>query len=220
MKKQSNLFGWLQLMTLLIMSLALLACSRTITVPVPPRVDLTLFRTIGVIDFAARPPGDLEHAATQMFLANAQAAQPGVRFLELGSRDKVLQEIGSQELDFQAIRAIGARYGVEAVLSGTVELSEVRPDLKLSPHLTSLTAQAKIDGKMSAKLWEAASGAMVWTNSSWGSWPVGGVNISNGGAVDAGFRHPREKMEEIIMALIEALNGDFRPTYEKRRLES
>jgi hypothetical protein len=133
-----------------------MACARTVTVTVPPRVDLDTLPTIGVIDFAAQPPGELTQEATQKFLGNLQAAQPGVRLLELGSRDQVLREVGRTELDFQAIRAIGAHYGVAAVLSGAVELSEPRPDLKISPNLTSVTAQAKIDGKMSAKLWETA----------------------------------------------------------------
>jgi hypothetical protein len=187
---------------------------------VPPRVDLDTLPTIGVIDFAAQPPGELTQEATQKFLGNLQAAQPGVRLLELGSREQVLREVGRTDLDFQAIRAIGAHYGVAAVLSGSVELSEPRPDLKISPNLTSVTAQAKIDGKMSAKLWETAGGATVWTNSSWGNWAVGGVSIANGGAASAGFRHPREKRNEVLMALIKALNGDFWPTYEKRRVEN
>lgn len=219
MKKQPNTFRNLRLPILLVAGLFLLACTRTVTVTVPPRVALDTLPTIGVIDFAAQPPGELAQEATQKYLGNLQAAQPGVRLLELGSRDQVLREVGRTDLDFQAIRAIGARYGVAAVLSGTVELSEPRPDLKLSPNLTSVTAQAKIDGKMSAKLWETASGATVWTNSSWGNWSVGGVNITNGGAASAGFRHPREKRNEILMALIKALNGDFWPTYEKRRVE-
>lgn len=220
MKKQAKMFRSLRLPMLLVAGLTLLACARTVTVTVPPRVDLNTLPVIGVIDFAAQPPGELEHEATQKFLGNLQAAQPGVRLLELGSREEVLREVGRAELDFQAIRAIGANYGVAGVLSGTVELSEPRPDLKLSPNLTSVTTQAKIDGKMSAKLWETASGATVWTNSSWGNWSIGGVNITNGGAASAGFRHPREKRNEILMALIKALNGDFWPTYEKRRVEN
>jgi hypothetical protein len=220
MKKQANTFRSLRLPLLLVAGLILMACARTVTVTVPPRVDLDTLPTIGVIDFAAQSPGELTQEATQKFLGNLQAAQPGVRLLELGSREQVLREVGHTELDFQAIRAIGAHYGVAAVLSGTVELSEPRPDLKISPNLTSVTAQAKIDGKMSAKLWETAGGATVWTNSSWGNWAVGGVSIANGGAASAGFRHPREKRNEVLMALIKALNGDFWPTYEKRRVEN
>jgi hypothetical protein len=46
------------------------------------------------------------------------------------------------------------------------------------------------------------------------------VSITNGGGASAGFRHPREKQNEILMSLIKALNGDFWPSYEKRRVEN
>lgn len=215
-------FSWrdgrrVRCMVVLMAALALLACSRTVTVKVPPRVDLKGFATIGVVDFAARPPGELAGEATQRLLGQLQAAQPGARFLELGSREQVLREVGRSELDYRAVRAIGERYGVAAVLSGSVEVSEPRPDLALSPNLASVSAQAKIDGKMSAKLWESASGATVWTNSSWGSWSVGRVSIAGNGAASADFRHPQEQSNEIVMALIKALCGDFWPTYERRQ---
>lgn len=199
-------------------ALAFFGCAETITVTVPPRVDLKAFPTVGVIEFAAQPPGTLGADATQKFLANTAAAQPGLRLLELGSRERVLKEVGRSELDHQAIKAIGQKYGVAAILSGTAELSEPRPDLSISPNLTSVTAQAKIDGKMSAKLWEAADGATVWTNSSWGSWRVAGLSIAEGGATGAVFRHPGEQRGKILMELVEALNGDFWPTYEKRKV--
>jgi len=219
MKKTTCSFWRLWLPVLLLGGLSLAACSKTVTVVVPPRVDLHAMQTVGVIDFAAQPPGDLTQEATQKFLGNLQAAQPGVRLLELGSREKVLHEIGRSDLDYQAIREIGAHYGIQALLSGTVELSEPRPDLKISPTLTAMTAQAKIDGKMSAKLWETSSGATVWTNSSWGDWAVGGVSITDRGTANVGYQDPREKRGEILMALIKALNGDFWPTYAKRKVE-
>lgn len=204
---------------LLLLTMALFGCTRTVTVTVPPRVDLNAYPAIGVLGFTAQPAGELGEDATQKFLGNLQAAQPGVRLLELGSVEQVLAAVGHQELDFQAIRAIGRKYEVAAVLTGTVELSDIRPDIRLSPNLTAATAQAKVDGKMSSKLWETASGATVWTNSSWGSWQVAGITLSNGGATNVGYRHPKEKHDQILMALVRALNGEFWPTYEKRRIQ-
>jgi len=218
MAKQDTFKG-LGMLILLGCVLFLPACAETVTVTVPPRVDLKAFPTIGVIDFEALSPGELEQEATQKFLGNLQGAQPGVRLLELGRRQEVLRQIGRSELDYQAIRALGEKFGVAGVLSGTIEMSEPRPDLKIAPSLTSVSAQAKIDGKMSAKLWETASGATVWTNSSWGSWSVGGVSLSGAGMPRADFSNPREKRNEILMALVKALNGDFWPTYEKRRVQ-
>jgi hypothetical protein len=200
-------------------ALTLCGCAKTITVTVPPRVDLKAFPTVGLIEFDAQPPGELGPDATQLFLGNLQAAQPGVPILELGSRAKVLGEVGMTKLDSLAIRAIGEKYGVAAVLSGSVELSEMQPDMELSSDLSALMAQAKISGKMSGKLWDTANGATIWTNSSWGSWPVAKISLTEGGVGAFSYRDLSEKRNQILMSLITALNGDFWSTHETRKVK-
>ncbi len=73
--------------------------------------------------------------------------------------------------------------------------------------------------RMSPKLWETASGATVWSNSSWGTWTIGGVSFDSKGRVSAGYSYPIEKQREILTALVRALNGDFWPTYEKHKVK-
>lgn len=207
------------LVLLSLAALALLACSaKTITVTVPPRLTLTGYPAVGVLEFVSQQPA-LGEDATRKFIADLHAAQPGVRILELGNQERVLEEVGHNQLDYRAIRAIGAKFGVEALITGSVELAEPRPDLKLSTDLSAVSATAKVDGKMSGKLWETGSGASIWSNSSWGSWSVGGVRLGSNGRVQAGYHYPKEKQDQILLALIEALNGEFWPTYEKRRVE-
>jgi hypothetical protein len=201
-------------------ALALAACAaRMVTVTVPPRVELTTYPSIGVIEFVSPQSGLLGADATRKLIANLHGAQPGVRILELGSQTKLLQEVGQSELDFRAIRAIGEKYRVTVVLTGTVELSEPRPDVNFSTSLSSISAKAKVEGRMSAKLWETASGASTWSNSSWGNWTVGGISLSSDGNISAGYHYPKEKQDQILMSLVKALNGDFWPTYEKRKVE-
>jgi hypothetical protein len=204
---------------LLATALTLCGCAKTITVTVPPRVDLRSFSPIGLVEFDAQPPGELGPEATQMFLGNLQAAQPGVQVLELGSRDKVLHEVGMADLDPLAIRAIGAKYRVAAVLSGSVELSEIQPGVKLSSDLSAVKAAVKISGKMRGKLWDSANGATVWTNSSWGSWSVAKISLTEGGVGSFSYRDPSEKRNQIFMSLIKALTGDFWSTYETRQVK-
>jgi hypothetical protein len=72
---------------------------------------------------------------------------------------------------------------------------------------------------MSTRLDETASGVTVWSNSSWGTWTVGGVSFDSKGRVSAGYAYPMEKQREILTALVTALNGDFRPTYEKHKMK-
>jgi hypothetical protein len=200
--------------------LLLAGCGRTVTVKLPPRVDLHAFGTIGVVEFTTPVPSPLGAEATQKFIADLQAAQPGVRILELGPRAKVLREIGRPEFDHQAVRALGRQYGVEAVFTGTVEFSPLRPDIDFGRNLTDLKARIKLDGRMSAKLWETSSGASLWSNSSWGNWSVAGLSLTEAGPSHLDYRPPQEQQDRILTALVEALNrGSFWPRYEKRRVD-
>ena len=97
--------------------LALTACAaKMVTVTVPPRMELSTYPSIGVIEFVSPQSGTIGADATREFIANIHSAQPGVRILELGSQAKILQDVGHAEMDFRAIRAIGQKYGVAAVL--------------------------------------------------------------------------------------------------------
>lgn len=199
--------------------LALLSgCTKTVTVTIPPRVDLKAYPVIGVIDFNAQPP-ELGSNATQKFISHITSAQPGLRLLELGSRKQLLKEVGRSDLDLQAIKALGQKYGVTALLSGTVELSEPRSNVSIGSNLSSISAQTKIDGKMSAKLWETASGATAWSNSSWGNWKISGVSLSESGGLNAVVRTPQEEQNRILIELVRALDDDFWPTYERRKVK-
>lgn len=209
----------LRQLLLILATLVLVAgCAETITVTIPPRVDLKAYPVIGVIDLSGQPT-ELGANATQKLLANITSAQPGLKLLELGNRTQLLKEVGRRDLDLQAIKALGQKYGVSAILSGTVELSAPRSDLSIGTNLSSISAQSKIDGKMSAKLWETASGATAWSNSSWGSWKVSGVSLSQGGAINVVSRTPQAERDKILMDLVRALDGEFWPTYERRKVK-
>jgi hypothetical protein len=199
--------------------LLLASCGRSVTVTLPPRVDLHSLGSIGVIEFTSSPPGPVGEDATQKFLADLQAAQPGVPLLELGRPDQVLREVGAVEFNPEAVRALGQKYGLDTLVTGSVELGGVRPGVKIAPDLTSISAQGKIDARMNAKLWATASGATIWTNSSWGSWSVASLNLSDAGAPRIAYRDPRAQQDRILLELIRALNGGFWPTYETRRVQ-
>lgn len=211
----------IRLTALAVIVLALAGCARTITVTIPPRIELANYPAIGLVEFVPKRPGRLGGDATRKFINNLHAAQPGIRILELGSQADILKEAGYNELDFRAVKAIGDHYGVAALVTGTVELTEPQTDVKFSTDLQSLSAgvKAKVNGRMSAKLWETDSGATIWSNSSWGNWTVGGLSLGSNGSVSAGYDYPREKQDQILSSLVKALNGDFWPSFEKREVD-
>lgn len=194
-------------------------CSKSVTVEVPPKVNLKAFQTIGVIEFSSNTDEKLNRKATQNFMQSLQNAQPGVLLLELGSKDKVLRSVRQDELNLDAVKAIKKKYGVDAVVTGVLEISEVKPNVQFNKSFTSLSAKAYVNGALSAKLWHSASGATVWTNSSHGKWSVANLNVSAGNLPSFGVSDPEEKYGKMVNELVYALTGDFRPTYVKKVVE-
>ena len=122
----------------------LLALGCASSVQMPPRVDLGQWDLIGIVDFGGDDDPELASRATGQFVQMLQAAQPGARILELGPEKRILSEVGHEELDFEAMRALGERYEVDAVFTGGLELSNVKPDVRFGESLTSVRAAANV----------------------------------------------------------------------------
>lgn len=82
---------------------------KTVLVHVPPQLDTGAYATAGIIEFAAIADAAIAQQATRQFQESEQRAQPGTRFIELGTREHVLAAVGARELDTQAIKKIGQK---------------------------------------------------------------------------------------------------------------
>ena len=198
---------------LLLVVVALLsACTRTVLVPVPPRVDLKGYGTLGIIDFGSNGERATAGQATRHFQEQLQSAQPGTRIVELGTRDAVLASVGARELDPAALRRIGEKYGVAAVFLGDLVYSEPRTDFKVT-DISKLEGgvRAELRGDISSRLIETSSGANVWTRSASTRRQLGALNVSAEHGVSGGLSksNPREDM---VPALVYQLTHDFRPS--------
>lgn len=211
--------------TLMLVALAvgmsfLSACARTIKVEVPPRVMLDEWPVIGLIQFAAPDThADLAPKATRSLMVKMQSAQPGGRYLELGAKEELLQAMNAKELDLETVKAIGARYGVQAVLSGQLEVSRAEPNFKLSPDLSSASARAVVRGSLSAKLQETSTGATVWANGAHGKWSVAGFTVRPTGFENIGYTDANDQYDQMLRELTTRLSADFRPSYEEREAD-
>ena len=205
----------------LLLALALLAggcaSTRTIEVELPPRVDLQS-ATIGMISFAAAPADKLSQATTQRFMAAIQAAQPGVRFIELGPMDPLLRSVGRERIDPETIQIVGQRYKVASVFTGNYEISDAKPKLSVDKDLTSLRASAWVHIDMAARLWDTRDGATVWTHSANGDWPVAGLRLEAGQPVSVSVTDPEGRYGEFMKQLVHTITGDFRTQFETRRV--
>ena len=192
--------------------LALLGCSSTVVVPVPPKVDLSNYGVLGIVDFASNSDRAIGAHATRRFQEQVQAAQPGTRFIELGSREALLAEIASKQLDVNALKRIGEKYGVAAVFVGDIVYSEPKADVRIV-DLAKLEGgvRAEIRGDISSRLVETRSGASVWSNSAWMRKQIGSLRVSAESGVSGGMSQSNPR-DEMVPALVYYLTQDFRPT--------
>ncbi len=197
----------------LLLSLAMLwGCSSTVLVPVPPRMDLKSHGILGIVEFASNSERNINAHATRKFQEQIQAAQPGTRFIELGSRAAVLEAVGGTQLDTGALRKIGEKYGVAAIFLGDIVYSDPKTDVKLK-DLARLEGGARTEVKadISSRLVETKTGASVWSSSAWARRQIGRVSVSaeRGVSAAASKSNPREEM---VPALVYQLTHDFRPS--------
>jgi len=192
-------------------------CSRTILVPVPPRMDLKSYGTLGIIEFASNSDPAISNYATQQFQEHVQGAYPGTPILELGNREAVLAAVGATQFDADAIAKIGKKYGVTAVFLGDIVYSEPKTDIRVT-DINKLEGgvRTEVRGDMSTKLMETQSGASVWSSSAWAKRQIGSVSLSTKRGVSAtvGDSNPRKDM---VPALILHLTQDFRPKLVRQR---
>ncbi len=199
----------------LLLSLAMLwgwGCSSTVLVPVPPRMDLKGYGTLGIVEFASNADPSINVHATRQFQEQIQAAQPGTPFVELGSRDAVLAAVGGRQLDVDTLKKIGAKYGVAAIFLGDITYSEPKTDVNLN-DLTKLEGSVRtgVRGDISSRLVDTRTGASVWSSSAWAKRQIGRLSVSAEQGVSGGMStsNPRDEM---VPALVYHLTQDFRPT--------
>jgi hypothetical protein len=196
---------------------ALLGCSSTVLVPVPPRMELKSYGTLGIVEFASSAGPALGARATREFQAHLHAAQPGTGILELGTREALLAAVGSRELDAEALRRIGEKHGVRAIFLGDLIYSEPKTDV----HVTDINKLAggvrtEVRGDISSRLVETRTGASVWSSSAWSRRQVGRLNVSAERGVSGAMRSA-DPREEMVPALIYHLTEDFRPSAVRQK---
>jgi len=197
----------------------LFGCSHTEKVRVPPRIDLKAYKTIGVIDFSITAESDLREYVTQNYIQNVQSAQPGVRLLELGTKDHVLTAVSRKQLDLAAIKSIGSSYNVDALIFGHFSASEPKPNVRLSSTWQSMHAGAIIEASLIAKLWETDSGVILWTNSTLRKESVASLKADTSGNIEFGAADPKEAYGNLVPELVYANTTDFRPYYIYRKVK-
>ena len=210
----------MRMFIVLLLAATLTACGgKKITVEIPPQIDLTTMGTIGVVSFDVQSDDKLPGDLTLKVIQHMQSAQPGVPILELGNQRNVLREVGYGALDTEAVKAIGKKYGVDTLLSGTLEVTQSHPDVKFGQDMTSMSASSYIRGNFNARLRQTRTGATIWSNGAHGKWKLAGVDLSTGSIPSLDMSNAEDKYKKMLQELARVGTADFRSTYETREVQ-
>lgn len=180
---------------------------------VPPRVDLHAYGTLGMVELDARPGyGEI---ATRKFVASLHSAQPGTPVLELGQSAQVLRAVGREVMDPVTVRAIGEKYHVDVVVLGDLALDPVKPRWSLQ-SFTEATASAEIHGTLSARFYDAASGATIWSDSAGGRRTIAHLDLAMGSRPQFDAVDPDGEQAALVSWLVGQVTSDFRGHWERR----
>jgi len=193
-------------------------CSRTVRVLVPPRVDLKNYEVVGLIQFSSNAKGNLQPFVSQKFLQSVQAAQPGIRVLELGTESTVLDSVKHSQMDIEAVKAIGEKYNVKGLITGNLNVTDVKPKLQVLSIIKSMGVSAEVQATLTARLFETQSGATVWTRSSIDKRTVAHVSLT-ADIIDFGAENPEESYGELARSLVHRITDDFWSHWERQRVK-
>jgi hypothetical protein len=194
---------------------ALAGCGGTKTL-MPPRIDLQTFRKVGLVQFSSNDKEQLQTLASQDFIESIQASQPGIPVLELGQEDQVLAAIGHDQVDREAIQAIGKQFDVDAVIVGNLEVTDVKPKIGIQSVFSGVDVQADVEAALTTRLMEVGSGATVWTRSARSKETVASAGVTKQGNVHFGASDPEATYGSLIQTLVREITQDFRPYWVKQ----
>lgn len=190
-------------------------CASTVLVQVPPKFNFSQYETVGIIDFESNTDSGIKESVTQRFIQSIQQSQPGTAILELGNERSVLASVGRNKLDSETVKLIGERNGVDAIVTGNLNISKSQPRLNINNGLTSIGAKVEVEAHLNTKMLDTKRGATIWVATPSGKWTLASISGNSGGIQRIGLSDPETKYSTIVSQLVYAATEDFRPRYER-----
>lgn len=177
----------------------------------PPRLDLSRYETLGLVEFRASGAKELAALATREFLSSVHAAQPGTPMLELGSAGRALGVAAGEAPDPEAVRALAARSHVDAIVLGEIHAQTSQPRMALDPAYGTASASASLQGTLDVRILDGATGATVWSASARGEVPLAGIDLTARGISRLDANPVEEARAALVQSLVDEATFDLRP---------
>jgi hypothetical protein len=204
----------------LLVALLVSSCASTVLVQSPPRMALEREGTIGLVAFDVKSGEAGTRDVSSLFLQAIHEGQPGIPVVELGSSASVLDAVQKTSFDNDAIREIGKKFHVDAVIVGALTMKDSKPKVDVNfnhgLHVGSLQAEVRLDGTLDAKLLKTDAGATVWSGSSSRSIQLAGMSGSSGGYGSVSVADRDHQVEKLVADMVREASSDFRPTWVRQ----
>jgi hypothetical protein len=102
---------------------------------------------------------------------------------------------------------------------GHLQVSEIKPNIKIFAAAKALNAKAYIEAALRTRILETDSGATLWTRATTGKTQVARINLMEGGFISLGVSDPKEKYGKLVPEMVYVNTADFRFRYEYRTVE-
>jgi len=183
-------------------------------VMVPPKIDLIDYEIIGLVEFSSNSEGKLDTYITQRYIEAMSQDQPGIKIIELGNEEEILDEFGFDYLNPEALRAIGERYTIKTLITGILDLSEPSSDIDFWGGLSNMTVSTDVAAILTVKMKDTASGATVWSASGRDTREISDVGFF-GGNIHFDAEDPDEAYGKLAEKLVKEVTEDFRVTWRR-----
>ena len=199
--------------------LSILSCAKTVKVYQPPRFDLSQFDRLGLITFSDNAQPSVAVYATEQFQNKIHSAQVGIPIVELGTEEEVLNSIGSNQLNMEALKKIREQYKVFGVFTGRVVYSEVNTNVNVK-DITELKASVEttLNATLSVKLMETEGGATVWSDSASWKRKLGKMSVNENTGISLGTKGYDDPYRKLVPDMVHDITSDFRGRYVKERV--
>jgi len=182
---------------------------------IPPEVDLTKYDAIGLITFKSDAKGNLGEFVTQKFMEEISRSQKGLKIVELGKEDKVLKSIDRDTIGPKAIQIIGEKYNVDAIITGDLNVSNIKPKINIASVVTAISVKADVQASLVVRLIETKDGATIWTNSAEGKKTVASVSIFSKKEISFDAKDPQEAYGDLAQTLVDSVTADLKPRMKR-----
>lgn len=98
---------------------------------------------------------------------------------------------------------------MDAVIFGTLEVSDIRPRVDLATIISTLSVGADVDAILTARLVDTRDGTTLWTDSARDRKTVAEVSFVKGGGIFFDARDPEQAYGSLIRALVMRTTRDF-----------